>query len=120
MNRTAVATLATIAALALASCSNPGSEPKATVTVTKTPGLSATQKRAVCVDAWSRAIDRWNADTDALLNSDPYKDAKPAECGGLPGQAQMYMEALQTRNQAKQDEMQACLDNPTCTTFPLP
>ncbi|MFJ7966626.1 hypothetical protein [Streptomyces sp. NPDC096324] len=77
-------------ALTLASCSNPGSEPKATVTATKTPELSATQKRAVCVDAWSKAIDRRNADTDALLNSDP------------------------------SDEMQACLDNPTCTAFPLP
>ncbi|MER5402433.1 hypothetical protein [Streptomyces sp. NPDC002599] len=120
MNRTAVAILATIAALTLASCSNPGSEPKATGTVTKTPELSATQKRAVCVDAWSKAIDRWNADTDALLNSDPYKDAKPAECGGLPGQAGMYIEALQARNQANQDEMQACLDDPTCTAFPLP
>ncbi|MFD5633283.1 hypothetical protein ACFWJM_03900 [Streptomyces sp. NPDC127077] len=120
MNRTAGAILATIAALTLASCSNAGSEPKATVTATKTPELSAKQKRAACVEAWSKAIDRWNADTDALLNSDPYQDAKPAECGGLPGQPGMYIEALQTRNQAKQDQMQACLDDPTCTAFPLP
>ncbi|WRZ88050.1 hypothetical protein OHB54_02650 [Streptomyces sp. NBC_01007] len=122
--RTATAALATVAALALVGCSSPGSKPKTTVTVTatKTPELSAAQKRAACVDAWSKTIDRRNADPDpdAYVNSDPYKDAKPTECGGLPGQAEMYIEALNTRNQANQDEMQACLDDPKCTAFPLP
>ncbi|MCT9010575.1 hypothetical protein [Streptomyces rhizosphaerihabitans] len=120
--RTATVALATVAALVLVGCSNPGSKPKTAVTVTaaKTPELSAAQKRAACVDAWSKTIDSRNADPDAYVNSDTYKDAKPTECGGLPGQAEMYIEALNTRNQASQDEMQACLDDPKCTAFPLP
>jgi hypothetical protein len=116
MRRTVIALLAT-ATLALAGCSAAGEDEKpqtpATATVTKAPELSAAEKRKACVDAWADAIQA-DADTDI--------DQQPAACEGLPEDDNLdrYMEGMQQRNKANRDDMQACLDDPTCTSYPVP
>ncbi|MGV9881449.1 hypothetical protein [Streptomyces sp. NPDC003006] len=114
MHRTPVALLAA-SALALASCSSAADSepPKATATVIKTPSLSATEQREACVDAWSNALQK-DADTDL--------DQEPAECDGLREDDQMdrYMEGLQKRNAINRGDVQECLDDPPCTSLPIP
>lgn len=95
--------------LALAGCSSDGGEPEKTVTVTASPSLSEAEARAACVDAWL-----------TVLKDTPDVADKPAVCDGLPGQAAMYAEALQARNQANRDELEACTEDPSCTDFPAP
>lgn len=103
------------AVLALTGCSSSseGDEPKATATVTveETPELSAAEQRQACVDAWLTVLE----DTP---DEAPDVADKPAECEDLTGQAAMYAEALQARNQANRDELDACLEDSSCTSWP--
>lgn len=110
MRRTAVALLAAVT-LALSGCSDSEPErPAVTATATKAPERSQAELRAACVDAWAEAI---NADADA---------EEPAVCADVEGaqHADMYMEGLQQRNQANRDEIAECVDDPSCTSVPIP
>lgn len=106
--------LLAVVCLALAGCSS-GGEPEKTVTatVTASPSLSEAEARAACVDAWLAVLK----DTP---DAAPDVADKPAVCDGLSGQAAMYAEALQARNQANRDELEACTEDPSCTDFPAP
>lgn len=110
MRRTTTVVL-TAAALALAGCSSSDDNkpPKATVTVTNTPKLSKEEARTACVRAWRKIIDL--PDTD--------ENSTPAVCKELDGQADMYMEALRQRNDANRARMDACLEDPSCTSLPI-
>ncbi|MDX3645322.1 hypothetical protein [Streptomyces sp. MB09-02B] len=113
--RHATTTLLAAACLALAGCSDGGEEPTKTVTatVTTSPSLSEAEAKQACVKAWL-----------ALMTADGYDpDAEPAtpdECGNLPGQADMYAEALAQRNAANRESLDECLENPACTGWPVP
>lgn len=117
MNRTATALLA-VAALALAGCSSSGdggSKPKATATVTatKTPKLSAAEQREACVSAWA-AVLHDNADADQNLD-------EPTQCNGVSGDHYgMYFDGMMQRNKENRDAAKDCLDDPTCTSLPVP
>lgn len=98
--------------LALTGCSSDDGpdKPAVTVAATKTPERSQAELRAACVDAWAEAID---AGTD---------DEEPAVCADVEGaqHADMYMEGLRQRNQANRDEIAECVDDPSCTSVPIP
>ncbi|QIP87646.1 hypothetical protein GLX30_30510 [Streptomyces sp. Tu 2975] len=107
-------------AAALVGCSGGGGDgkpPQPTVTVTKSPSLSAEEARAACVDAWAATIGARPDDFNAETDSDPEPDA----CKGLPEDewTDRYMEGLMKSNQENLDEMKDCLDDPTCTRFPV-
>lgn len=105
-------TLLLAALFAVTGCSSDAEPEKATVTVTatKTPERSQTELRAACVDAWAEAIDAGAGDEE------------PAVCAGVEGaqHADMYMEGLRQRNQANRDEIAECVDDPSCTSVPIP
>lgn len=117
---TAAGLLLAAGATVLTGCggsSNPEDKPAATKTVTATPTLSAAEARAACVDAWADTIAARPDDFDPESDSDP----DPAACKGLPEDEwlDMYMEGLQKQNEANVDELRDCLDDPTCTRFPV-
>ena len=94
-----------VAVIALAGCSSSGgSKPQPTVTVTKTPELSAAEQRKACVNAWADAIDAGASADDT-----------PAACTGLSDSAQLnaYMKGLSERNRRAQASFQACTDDPS-------
>lgn len=101
-----------LACLLLAGCSSAGEpdKPAVTVTATKTPERSQAELRAACVDAWAEAID---ADAE---------DEEPAVCADVEGaqHMDMYMEGLQQRNQTNRDEIAECVEDPGCTSVPIP
>lgn len=104
--------------LALTGCSSDSKPaPAKTVTVTKTPALSAEEARAACVDAWADTISARPSDWDSETGDDP----EPAACAGLPEDdyLDMYYDGLQQSNKAAQDRLGDCLDDPACTSFPL-
>ncbi|SMF64585.1 hypothetical protein [Streptomyces sp. Amel2xC10] len=102
------------ACLSLVGCSSGGaSAPAPTVTVTETPTLSAAQAEQACVDAWHAVMTADGYDPDA-------EPPTPSSCEGLPGQADMYMEALQRRNAENRARVDECLDDPSCTSIPIP
>jgi hypothetical protein len=104
-----------VVCLALAGCSSSGEdEPAKTVTVTASSSLSKAEAHAACVDGWLKVMTADGYDPDRGL------DARPGVCEGLPGQATMYAEALQARNQANRDELDACTEDPACTAWPMP
>lgn len=111
---TITATLAA-AALTLAGCSSSDegkpAKATATVTATKTPELSAEEQLKACVDAWAEVLDQ-DADSEAT----------PAPCQGVPDEDQLdaYMDGLAQRNQANRDEIAECVDDPSCTSVPIP
>jgi hypothetical protein len=113
--RHTTATLLTAACLALAGCTGGGDEPTKTVTatVTASPSLPEAEAKTACVKAWL-----------TLMTADGYdpetEPATPGECKGLPGQAAMYAEALAQRNAANRDELDDCLNDPSCTELPVP
>lgn len=99
-----------------AACSSGGeSDPAPTVTVTApaSPTLDAAAARQACVDAWLKVMTADGYDPDA-------EPATPSECEGLSGQAGLYMEALQARNAENRASLDACLEDPSCTSWPLP
>ncbi|MEV2228393.1 hypothetical protein AB0H69_07410 [Streptomyces phaeochromogenes] len=110
--------LLTVAVLALAGCSGSSKsdepeKPAATVTASKSPKVSAEEARAGCVDAWAALLQE-NADADI--------DQAPAECDGVGEGEQLdaYMDGLQERNQANRDEIAECVEDPACTSVPIP
>jgi hypothetical protein len=119
--RTRTTILALLLTAGLAGCSSGGgeAEPKETVTatVTESPKLSAEEARAACVEAWAATIGARPDDFNPETDSDP----EPEACKGLPEDewTDRYMEGLQQSNQENRDEMQDCLDDPTCTRFPI-
>jgi hypothetical protein len=114
MRHTATA-VALAAVLALAGCTtSEPDKPAVTVTATKTPELSAAEQKQACVDAWLAVMTADDYDPDEGL------DARPGVCEELPGQAGMYAEALQARNQANRDEIAECVEDPACTSMPIP
>lgn len=112
MRRTTTIAVLAAAVLALAGCSSSDDSepPKATATVTKTPERSQAELRAACVDAWVEAIDAGD------------EDDEPSVCAKVEGgqHTDMYMEGLKQRNQANRDEIAECVDDPSCTSVPVP
>lgn len=109
----ACAALLTVAALT-AGCSSGSSntEPNEPATVTATKTVDQAAARQACVDAWAELLQS-NKEVDV--------EDEPAVCATVPGQsAEMYTEALLQRNKANRDELDACLDDPTCTDWPVP
>jgi hypothetical protein len=97
-------TLLATSCLALAGCSSSGgSKPQPTVTVTKTPKLSAAEQLRTCIDAWVKAH---HAATDPTQT--------PAACDGLSADnhASAQLNGLQKRNEETQQEARKCLDVP--------
>ncbi|MFE9601993.1 hypothetical protein [Streptomyces hokutonensis] len=111
MRRTTVALL-TAGSLALAGCSSSGgSKPQPTVTVTKTPQLSAAERMQNCVDAWAKAYHAAKDPTET-----------PAPCNGLSEDDQLnaQFKGLNKRNRENVQAGQDCLADPTCTSLPVP
>lgn len=112
MRRTAAPVLLAVG-LTLTGCSSSGgspSKPTPTVTVTKSPKLSAAEQQKACVDAWADAID---AGAGA--------DQTPPACASLPesGQLDAYMAGLHERNKRAQASFRACTDDlSSCPTEP--
>jgi len=110
--RLAAALAVTVLGLAGCSSSSGGHTPKATVTVTKTPKLSATEQRKACVAAWAKLLHE-NADADQ--NAD-----EPAACTHVSGDHYgMYFDGMMQRNRENQDAARKCLDDPSCTALPV-
>lgn len=114
MIRKAATALLAATALALAGCSSSDdSKPTPTVTVTKTPKLSAAEHRKACVKAWAKVLHD-NADADQNLD-------EPNVCAGAGGDHYgMYWDGMMQRNRENQDAARDCLDDPTCTSLPVP
>ncbi|WP_121709317.1 hypothetical protein [Streptomyces sp. E5N91] len=112
--RTATAAALAVLALTLTACSSEDqpSKPAVTVTTTATATVDRAAARQACVDAW---LDLLTADASTGAEDEP------AVCDQVPGQSvEMYMDALQQRNKANRDEVDACLEDPTCTSVPVP
>ncbi|MFE9923285.1 hypothetical protein ACFYQA_17370 [Streptomyces sp. NPDC005774] len=103
--RTRTAATAVLLALAAltAGCSSDSSNDKPSEpTVTATQTVDTAAARQACVDAWAE-----------LLQGDEQASAEdePDVCEQVPGQsAEMYMDALQQRNQANRDALQDLID----------
>jgi hypothetical protein len=109
----AAAALALALALALTGCSSGDAEPtKPSPSITQSPTVSEAEARQACVDAWLTLMtaDGYNPDAEPVT---------PSECDGLPGQAAMYAEALAERNAANRERLDECLEDPSCTEFPV-
>lgn len=118
MRPTYAAAVSAALLLVLTGCSSAGEPaPAKTVTVTKTPEMSAEEKRAACVDAWADTISARPADWDPEVDNDP----EPAQCTGLPEDEwlDMYWDGLAQSNEAGRQELGECLDDPACTAFPV-
>lgn len=120
MRHTALATVAVaVTALALAGCSaSSGADtPKATVTATttaaQTPEVSTEQARTACVDAWAQVLD---ADVNADI------DQPPTACQGLPAgdKLPLYIKGMEQRSEANRKEIDDCIQDPACTSVPIP
>ncbi|MFD8845475.1 hypothetical protein [Streptomyces pseudogriseolus] len=116
MNTRTAACAALLALAALtAGCGSSDDKPsepeQPAATVTKTVDTAAA--RAACVDAWAELLQ---GDEDL----DPADE--PSACQGLPEDDRLdrYMDGLAQRNQANRDEVEACLDDPSCTSVPIP
>ncbi|MGW8851755.1 hypothetical protein ACWGNE_28775 [Streptomyces xiamenensis] len=108
----ACAALLALAALTTG-CSSGSSDDKPQPTVTATKTVDQAAARKACVTAWA----------DLIKDSpDAGMDEEPSPCQGLPegDRIDRYMEGLQQLNRANRDELQDCLDDPTCTEAPAP
>ncbi|UJV42071.1 hypothetical protein [Streptomyces sp. AMCC400023] len=105
-------TLLTAACLALASCSGNTEPAKPSPSATQSPTISDADARQTCVDAWHALMTADDYDPDA-------EPKTPGACDGLTGQAAMYAEALAERNAENRERLDECLDDPTCTKFPV-
>lgn len=107
--------LLAVAALTVG-CSSGSTDDKPTATaqptVTKTVDQAAV--RQACVDA----VADIPADDSGQVPSEPVPDA----CKSLSEHDYLnaYMDGIEQGNQQARDDMQACLDDPTCTSYPLP
>ncbi|EFE65737.1 predicted protein [Streptomyces viridosporus ATCC 14672] len=111
-------TLLAAACLTLAGCSSSDSEsdkpqPAVTETVTATPSLSEAAARQVCIDEWL-----------AIMVESPGEEVefekRPAVCEGLPDQLGMYSQALLERSAENRRKIDECVEDPTCTSVPIP
>ncbi|WP_112466679.1 hypothetical protein [Streptomyces triticisoli] len=104
-----------VLALVLSACSSKPDQPDATptATATATPTIDQAAARQACVDAWADVLQ---ADPDAGLEDEP------VPCDGLPkgDRIDRYMEGLQQRNKANRDRVAACVEDPACTSVPIP
>jgi hypothetical protein len=107
----ACAALLTLAALTACSGSSDGKPVAPTVTVTKT--IDPAVARTACVDAWADVIRQ---------NDDVGIEDEPAACDGLPegDRLDRYMEGLQQVSKANRDQVAECVDDPSCTSVPIP
>lgn len=113
---TVTASAVTVLALALSGCSSGDGkpEPAASSTAAPTPTVSPTvdkeAARQACKDGWKAAMD----------TGDVSVDDEPAACLDVPGEsAKLYAEALVERNAANRERMDECLEDPSCTEFPV-
>ncbi|MEU3426607.1 hypothetical protein [Streptomyces gardneri] len=114
MRRLTTAALTAGLLLALTACgtadnppATPASKPGAEA-ATSSPTLSATEQRKACVDAWAATIGARPTDFNPETDSDPTPDA----CATIPESDSLdaYMDGLQQRNKAGQDELQRQID----------
>lgn len=117
MRHTTILLTAT-ACLALAGCSSadggddkPTPSAPASAASSPSPELSKSEARQACVDAWYTVMREQGEAT---------VDDKPPVCDGLTGQAGLYWEALQRRNEGNRARLEECLEDPSCTEFPVP
>jgi hypothetical protein len=111
---TAAAALLALAALTAGCSSSDGSDDKPaapTATVTRTVDPAAA--RTACVDAWADVIRQ---------KSDVGMEDEPGACDDLPEDDRLdrYMEGLQQVNKANRDQIAECVDDPSCTSVPIP
>jgi hypothetical protein len=112
-------TLLVAACLALSGCSaSSDDEPpaKASGTVTEGPSLSDAEARQACVDDWARWYE------EKPKGYDPETDPLPElpACEGRADSAELGFEALKERNEANRERLDACLEDPACSEFPIP
>jgi outer membrane murein-binding lipoprotein Lpp len=106
-------TLLAAACLALAGCSSSDSDgdkpAKPTPAASETPTLSAEEQVQACVDAVA-------ADPDGA------EENRPAECAELDSGE--WLDALfdgtRQANEANRREIAECVEDPTCTSVPIP
>lgn len=112
--RTTTAAVTMVVACALAGCSSSGDDSKpGPAASSSTPSASASVDKAAarqaCKEGWRKGLEDGSVDKGQI----------PAECAGVPNSAQIGMEALQERNAANRDRMDDCLEDPSCTEWPL-
>lgn len=119
MRTTAIAAAASTAAvlvLTLGACSSSdgggGGGDDRKPSASATPTLDQAAQREACVTAWAEAIQAGQDDVNQ----------EPEACAGLPASDRLdrYMEGLQQRNQGNRDEIADCVEDPTCTSVPVP
>jgi hypothetical protein len=104
------------AVLALAGCSSSdgsgGGGDDGKPTASASPTLDAAAQREACVTAWAKAIQAGQEDVDP----------EPEACVGLPADDRLdrFMEGMQQRNKANREGVAECLEDPTCTSLPIP
>jgi uncharacterized protein YceK len=109
--RTTVAAAVAVLTLALAGCGSSGEDDKPEAPASSAPAsatLDEAAARQACVDAWVTVLQSGS-------------EEEPEPCKGLSGQRMdMYADALVKYNQANRDRLGECLDDPSCTSVPLP
>src|SRR5687768_2324103 len=118
--RTITAAAVAVLALTLTACgsSNDGGDGKPepatsspTTTVSATPTVDRAAARQACIDAWVELLEAGDASADN----------QPTVCEQVPGQsAAMYAEALRQHNAANREQLDDCLEDPSCTELPIP
>ena len=119
--RTITAAAVAVLALTLTACGNSDNgdgdgkpEPattSTTATVSATPTVDRAAAREECVDAWLELLEAGGASADN----------QPTVCEQVPGQsAAMYAEALRQHNAANREQLDDCLEDPSCTELPIP
>ncbi|MCI3929975.1 hypothetical protein [Streptomyces sp. AN091965] len=115
MRRTCIAALAVVS-LALAGCSSSDDEPGKPKS-SKTLTVDAAEQGRACIKAWMDTIESRPDDFDPETDEDPEPDA----CSKVPDASRedMYMDALERVNEEGQEGLRDCLDDPSCTRFPV-
>lgn len=117
--RTTTAGVLAVLALTLTACgSSDGGDGKpepapatSSPAATASPTVDRAAARQECIDAWIELLENGNADAEN----------EPTVCEQVPGQsAAMYAEALRQRNAANREQMDECLEDPSCTELPIP
>ncbi|MFE2046649.1 hypothetical protein ACFXAZ_38210, partial [Streptomyces sp. NPDC059477] len=75
------------------------------------------EDRQACVDAWAETISNRPAGFDPDTDS----DAEPDACAGIPGDDWLdaYTDGLQQSNETGRNEIDECLEDPSCTSIPI-
>lgn len=109
---TTTAAAITALCLALAGCSSSGDDGKpepAASSPSASPTVDKAAAAAACKEGWRKGLEDGSVDNGQI----------PSECDGVPNSARIGMEALQERNAANRDRLDDCLEDPSCTEWPV-